>query len=652
MTDIPAQLFLWPAEFNGDIPISHVRASTDYRKINYDQAVWFNTDFAQMARDVFDQSVGNIDADTDVVHSGVRAALSGNTGFEWFKKIAARPPDSEFDCANHLEAVLSRVLNYNTDINKFMIYDESLGVWQADMMSWGDSVGSVIDQIINLFGTALNRSVVLLKTLGGIAAPAPGPQPANNASQGVKQAWNRADVMHKEMLAVVKEVERVTKALFDGRYKQIIDAFKRRMGKPQTAWDADVRWVVLKDGVLNVDEIYRTGEVNLYPFSPEHRSTMCLDVALSDALWGGGAHVGESEWDKGVTKVLPDPEIRHYLQKRFGGALLGRPGIAGKSMVWQYGVGDTAKSSLQECIAGSHGVFAPYSLTSSSKALTTKGERTGAGDRFKAYARGKRFAILSELDDGDQLAQSDLKVMTGGESVEGTAKYANAVTYYFTATIFMASNHPPTFPPGDTAAKNRIHVVPFTHKLFIRSKDPEGWEKAPETHRAVEDWAPSVLSSPTERAAILRWVLDGLILFGREGVGVLPAAMQEAAEEFAADGDPVARLVNSLLGLEPGYENRPALRLFTEEEWKDYGYSEGDALSVKDAEYLIEVRAYELGLVKLGDSLSQKWLRGAKSMLAEKGAGKKKVRLPDGNSGYAFTRMRQIGSMIGSDIRS
>lgn len=642
--DNAMSVFHWPAEFNGDIPISTVRSQVDFRKINYDQAIWFNEDFASMAVDVYNDSVGNLSPDIDPILPAVRGAVSGSERMNWFKKIAARPPDSEFDCANHLEAVLSRVLKFNTGTNQFMIYDPETGVWMNEKMSWGATVGSALDLIINNFGLALQRAAELLLALGNIAAPDPGPKPSSS-DQGTATAWATADALHKEMLKIVEEVRKVSKLIFEGKYREITTTLKRRLGVPQTSWDSDTRWVVLADGVLNVDEIYETGKVSLGSFSPEHMTTMHLEVGLSDSI----RNAGTSEWDRGVAKVLPSVGVRTYLQKRFGGALLGRPGLGGKSMVWQWGIGDTAKSTIQECIAGSRGVFAPYAITSSSSALTKSGERTGAGDRFRAYARGKRFAIMSELDDGEQLAQSDLKVMTGGESVEGTAKYANAVTYYFTATIFMASNHAPTFPPGDMAAQGRIHTVPFTHKLFIQSKDPEGWASASEENRADPGWADMVLGSAQERAAILRWVIDGLVLFGREGIGELPEEMREASEEFASDADPVAKIVRSLLGEEPGYDSAPNIQIMTDKEWADYGYTDRDGILTQTFEDLVEVRAFELRLVKPGDSLSRKWINGAKHMLHERGGSKKKVRAGK-STAYVYSRVRLIHAPIGMEV--
>lgn len=633
--DFPVSIFKWPASFANDVPVSEVRGQIDFRFMDYDMAIWFNTDFARMANQVYEQSVGNLPEDATIVMPGLYATLRESDGMEWFRKIAARPPDSEFDCANHLEKVLSRILKYNTGKSKFMLYDAECGIWQHERMSSGETIGSCIDQIINDFGLALFRASKLLKMLGEYAAPDPGPKPEKDPGN----AWAALNAKHKEMTKIVEEVEKTATAIFNGKYKEFHAAFKRRLEAPQTDWDSDTRWVVLTDGVINVEQVYATGNTFPEPFSPEHMTTMCLDVGLSDAL----RNAGESEWDRGVAKVLPDPELRRYLQKRFGAALLGKPGQAGKSMVWQFGIGDTAKSTIQECIAGANGVFSPYAYVASSKALTKSGEKTGVTERFKAYARGKRFVIMDELDDGETLAQADLKVMTGGSSVEGTAKYENSVSYHFTATMFMASNHPPQFPPGDTAAQGRIHVVPFSHKLFIKSKDPVGWENAEEIHRADEHWADRVLESPHERAAILRWVLDGLVFYAQDnGIGKLPDAMIEAASEFSADADPVAKIVRALLGEEPGYEDAECIRIHTDSEWAAWGFEDKDGLKSEELEAMVENYANQLKVVRPGEPVPRKWMNAAKRMVHERGGERKKVRLNAKTSAYVYSRVQLV----------
>lgn len=640
--DNPKEHFGWPCTFGADIPFSTVRAEVDYRKMNFDQVVWFNTDFAEMARKYYLFTIG-AGPEENIMTPGLALALSGIDKKMWIARIMARPAWTEFRCADHLERALSRVLRYNSGIKSFMLYDADRGVWvsEKETLASGMTIGSAIDSIINEFAMALSRAADLLVHISKGPYPEPGLKPQPSAGAASIAAWNQIDQERKDILKKIERVSKMARDIFQGKYQPIKALLRDRLSIDQTSWDSNTQWLVLRDGAVNVEEIYDEAMVNLYPFSPEHMMTMSLEVGLADAQASGE----EAEWDRGVAKVLPDPEVRKYLQKRFGGALLGKPGLGGKSMVWQFGTGDTAKSTLQECIAGSRGVFAPYSIVSSANALTKSGERTGAGERFKAYARGKRFAIMSELDDGEQLAQADMKVMTGGETVSGTAKFSNAVHYYFTATIFMASNHPPLFPPGDTAARSRIHVVPFTHKLYVRSKDPIAWESAPESHRADEGWSDKVLSSSSERAAILRWVLDGLVLFGKEGIGELPTAMQDAAEEFAADADPASRLINSLLGKDGEFD--ASIRIHTDNEWDRYGYLERDGLSVRELETLLEIRASELKMVKIGEQLPRKWLNGAKSMLNDIGGKKKKVKTANGGGAYAYSRVKLIYAPLG-----
>lgn len=645
MTRLPKEVFEWPTSFGADVKFDAVTSQHSFAEFDYDLAIWYNTDFSKMSADVYREQMGELAPGADPIDTRVRMALLGMDGEDWYERIAARVPFSEFRCAEYLEYALKHILlvDGSTRPQEFVMYDSKRGVWAHEgvALSNGQSVGSAVDEVINKFGKALGRAADVLLELANICAPDPGPKPGANANQALKNAWHEANTKRERALKRAETAKKMARSIFTGKYAPIKNLLKSRLSVDTTSWDSETRWLVLSDGVIDLEQLYSEGQSRLRPFSPHYMMTMALEVGLGDP----SRNAGDSEWDKGVAKVIPDIQVRRYLQKRFGAALLGRPGVCGKSMVWQFGVGDTAKSTIQECIAGSRGVFAPYSITSSSTALTKTGERTGATDRFMAYARGKKFAVMSELDDGEHLSQGKLKNMIGGESVEGTAKYSNAVSYFFTATIFMASNHPPLFPPGDTAAATRIHVVPFTHKLWIRSKNPEEWEAAGPEHRADESWTHRVLDSAQERSAILRWVLDGLVTFGREGIGELPAAMREASEEFAADADPVAKIVRSLLGEEPGYEDTPSLRILTDKEWDEYGFKESDGVPVKDVEYLIEIRAFELGVVKAGETLSNKWMNSAKRMIHERGGNRKKVKIPGSNTTtFAYSRMRLAGS--------
>lgn len=653
--------FKWIKPLDGDVELTAFESQHSIFDFDWNLVVWWNAQFADAIRMMEHNKryspMENFSL--DAIKRGLASEPDG--GVELWKHIASRVPLTEMRCVDHLEVAIRHLVKVNKDIQgkPFVVYDAVTGTWKSEgeTLRYGaaKTVGSLVDQIIGrLFAEAMNSAVDFLEELVTAVVP----MPAQNPFRGMNRAqinaamqqptpemmaWDAAQTRRRALLDKIKPIQEMQKSITRGKYAPIKNLLRTRLGVAMTEWDTDTDWLVLRDGAVNVKEVHDTREVRVHPHSPTHMSTMALEVGWSDAI----RNAGKSEWEAGVEKVLPKTPVREYLQKRFGAALLGTPGVAGKSMVWQWGVGDTAKSTLQECIAGARGVFAPYSLVTSSDALVARQATQATAERFKAYARGKRFVIMSELKDGEILDQAIVKSVTGGETVEGTAKYQNAVSYFFTATLFMASNHAPTYAPGDTALSQRIHVVPFEHKLIVREKDPDGWAVAPPEHRADPYWATRVLESPQERAAILRWVLDGLIRFADEGA-VPPEEMKIANEEFSAEADPVARLVRSLLGTEAGYEGAAWLKIYTDQEWSDLGRRERDGLSVYDAQNMVTARAVELGLAdqrSVGADgrpvVSQKIVRAAMNMLHEMGGKKKKVTLDSttNRTGWAFSRV-------------
>lgn len=635
----------WLRTFKNDVDREYFEQFDDYHKIPWDVACWWNTGFANMSSEWAKIKNGDI-YPYDVIGDEFRGALAGTNKEQWYNAIAERIPADESTFVLYLSGVVGRVIKANADsLGKvFMVYDAIQGIWieeNTTMMSNGNTVTAEVSGVITAFVEHIRKARMILLEMANIAFPDAGPKPPAQAGQGAIAAWMTADAARKEALKPITKIERFCDAVMDGKYRNILSKWRAEVAIPVTSWDSKMEWIIVEEGAVHLPSITATQTAYAVPYIPETMSTLKIDASIAEHIKDDGP----SEWFDGVKKVLPNEKVRTYLQKRYGAAVLGRPGQVGKSLVWQYGMGDTAKSSIQECIAGQNGVFSPYAITTESSILTRAGEKTGAAERFKAYARGKRFALINELDDGDRVSQSILKSLTGGDTVTGTAKYANAVEYSFTATLFVSSNHPPTLPPGDLAAAKRIHVVPFTHKLWLRSKNPEEWAAAPPEHRADEDWVEKIVSSPKERSAVLLWILDGIFLFRKEGLGELPVEMVEANEEFTAEADPVTTIVKSLLG-EEGYEDRPWIKIYDEAEWLLTGFNNKDALTVQEFKTLFTIRANELKFVKIGEEPSQSMLRAGGHLLHEMGGERKKI-FVNGKSFWAFTLVRLQPSAVG-----
>lgn len=491
----------------------------------------------------------------------------------------------------------------------FRVYDPILGIWveEADMLQTGESGSSAVNSLMRKLETAAKMSYRYLHRL--VVAVFPPLQKPSNADDSIKQMF----LIREAIIAEVKKTMRILENLANGirgKSESIIrNSWKNQVVCDEEDWNSNMRWIVCDDATIDLDLVRHRQDLPIFqctvPHSPEHMSTnkanastkyLGVDYMLYDPE---DCIPEESAFVTGVARTLPSAEIRAFIQSRFGVALYGDPNSFGKAMVWQYGDSDTAKSSIQEVIAGQNGVFAEYSWSANSSVICSG--NTAASDtetnRFKAKAYGKRYVLMNELDDGARLSQSKVKSLTGADTVYGDTKYGSEVNYKFTATLFMASNHGPRMPEGDLGLSSRILVIPFEHHYWIQEKNPEKWESDPE-NRANPYWVDEVLSSEFERSMILLWTLEGARNYFSAGIGQsIPKAIQEAGNKFKANADTVSQVVDTMFGKNMESDGvNPSYKIYSQEEWDSYGFTPKDATYKTSFLDSFEMTLTEMGL--------------------------------------------------------
>jgi phage/plasmid-associated DNA primase len=537
----------------------------------------------------------------------------------------------------------------------FKVYDYTAGVWvtEGEELLTGEKTQEVIDYVLRGFEKAAVRTATLVASIINIVYP-PMPRPSSKDDTALNFYLARE--------AVLKEIKRKVVAFSDkadnirGKYiSSVLRQWRTLAFTDEEAWDADMRWVVCQDATVDLQLIKNDFSKRIFectvPHAPEQMSTNSVSASTEflniDYIYSDNDDLpAESKFILGVARTLPDADIREFMQARFGVALYGTPGEFGKAMVWQFGESDTAKSSIQEVIAGQHGVFSEYSWTGNSTVLCTGNGAASdtEANRFKAKSRGKRFVLINELDDGAKLSQSKVKSLTGGDTVYGDTKYGSEVNYSFTATIFMASNHGPRLPEGDTALSSRILVVPFDHHYWIQEKNPKKWLEEPE-NRANPHWVDDVLSSEFERSMILLWVLEGARKYFYKNIGKeIPEAIQKAGDKFKNAADIVSQTVMTMLGENDDADGvRQTYIIYNDDVWHGYGNLDSDGVLVTDFVEAFKITLAELGLED--DYVSKhmrKYVDSAIKYVDEKyDARLKTVRLPGGMRRKIFTRMKQ-----------
>ena len=462
-------------------------------------------------------------------------------------------------------------------------------------------------------------------------------------------AWADRDEIIREINRDISNTNLFARNILGKSRAGIIKQWSELVDIDENMFDTNMRWVVCEGGTVDLEKIRYNLEdpifMSVVPYSPEHMSTqkcharvdyLSIDYIPPEDL---DDLPSTSEFIKGVSKTLPNRGIREFLQARYGVALYGDPGSFGKVMLWSYGSSDTAKSSIQETIAGNDGIFSEYSWTGNATVISQTSGGVGTdteSNRFKGQARGKRFVLFNEMDEGMRLSQSKVKSFTAGDTVFGDVKYGSEANYKFSGTLIMASNDMPRLPAGDVALATRVLVIPFTHHYIVQEKNSTLWMNEPE-NRANPHWVSDILSSDFERSMILLWTLEGARNYFSRDIGkAIPKEIEEAGDTFKNQSDFMSQIVHTMMGNNKDADGvRQVYRYYTSEQWQALGHKDADGVLLKDFKEAFFNVAGELGITedwitknkrKYGD-LAAKFIEetyGVKIKLAPMPDGKKR----------------------------
>lgn len=236
-----------------------------------------------------------------------------------------------------------------------------------------------------------------------------------------------------------------------------------------------------------------------------------------------GSTTGKAEWDTFIERVLPDPEVRAYLQRVTGLGLVGNsnehilPIATGTA---QNGKGTYYNAVLHAL--GDYGHMAESDLFMKAK--------TNANSASPALfsLRGARFVICSETERGAPIAEALMKFLTGGDLITARALHQMPVEFAPTHNALMVTNHLPRITSNnDDAIWRRMRVIPFSVTIPEEERDPKLGERLK-------------LSAD----AILTWAYEGYRQYEESGMNP-PAAVSIATEKYRADSDDFGRFIRS-----------------------------------------------------------------------------------------------------------
>ena len=204
-------------------------------------------------------------------------------------------------------------------------------------------------------------------------------------------------------------------------------------------------------------------------------------------------------WKKFLSEIFkPHPDIIPYLQKAIGYTLTGE--TSEECVFVLVGSGRNGKSTL---IGAIHELMGDYGGVAEIETFLAGGSSHLREDL--ADMRGRRFISAQEPLISSRFAEATLKWVSGGDKLRARRLYEHAQEFRPTHKLWLAMNRLPALRPDDEAAWSRLRVVPF-EVSFAGREDAD---------------LKTELRSETD--GILKWALEGCLLWQRDGLKSVPS---------------------------------------------------------------------------------------------------------------------------------
>lgn len=215
-----------------------------------------------------------------------------------------------------------------------------------------------------------------------------------------------------------------------------------------------------------------------------------------------------------------DVELKAYLQRIAGYCLSGS--TSEQVFFFLYGFGANGKSTfinILQRLLGSYKQSLP-----SSALMVQKSGSSGASPEI-AMLRGKRLAVASELEEGERLHESLIKMLTGGDAVPARHLYREYFEFTPKFKLFMVGNHKPHVSGGDHGIWRRIRLIPFSNIIPQAERDPNLEKKL-----------------VAELSGILNWAIEGCLAWHERGLDT-PRVVCKQTEDYRESEDILMRFI-------------------------------------------------------------------------------------------------------------
>lgn len=304
-------------------------------------------------------------------------------------------------------------------------------------------------------------------------------------------------------------------------------------------WDRDPWLLGVANGVVDLKTgQYREGQ-------PVDAITMATSAEFNpDATC--------AYWDAFLASILPDEELRAFLQVFVGYSLTGSTDEQVLAML--YGKGSNGKSTMLSVLTN---VLGDYAKTIAFSALEFKKSDVPSDI---AALQHVRFVMASEVKEGQRLNEARIKSLTGGDMVAARYLYSEWFQFKPEAKFFLAVNHKPMVADDSYGFWRRIRLVPFTQAFTGAAR--------------IGNMQEQLLA---ERDGILRWAIEGCLRWQIEGLAT-PQAVSAASDEYQAESDPLTEFVGEICDEDEYGETKASTAYSTYVKWAELRRTPKDSI--------------------------------------------------------------------------
>lgn len=304
-----------------------------------------------------------------------------------------------------------------------------------------------------------------------------------------------------------------------------------RLTLPSENLDTHLYLFNLQNGILDL-KAEDTGEetfdgITLLPHEPRHYITKLANVDYDPQATA-------PIFQKFIHEILPDDDVRLFMQRFFGYCLSGSNEEQVMVMLW--GEGSNGKSTLVELMDY---IFGTYALVTPVDSLLHTHNKGQGNEATPALARlvAARLVSAAEPDVGDRLAEGAIKNITGTEKM--TARHLRKDFFEFVPQfkVCLSCNNKPYVRGQDDGIWRRLLLVPF-EQSFV---DAERLDQNPGALPKVKNLDRKLRA---ENSGILNWILDGYRMWQENGLAV-PEKIRAATEEYREESNPVRQFINA-----------------------------------------------------------------------------------------------------------